>query len=237
MSDSTPRSCEMKIMETSPRCLMRRNSCMMAYWLMESMAVVGSSAMISEGCMQMASPIMTRCNMPPESWCGYLRSTSAGSWMRIRRRMSSILFCRGLPFRAVCSCRVSAICSPMRYRGSKQDMGFCRTMLILPPRRRRSCSGVWLSRGLPSKRELPVTWKLSSSRPSRALQVMLLPLPDSPRMPRHSPLATEKETRSTSCTRRFPCRKWTDRSLTVRISFIGAPPWDRGRRAGSRPTC
>ena len=33
-------------------------------------AVVGSSAMISSGWKKVASAIMMRCRMPPDSWCG-----------------------------------------------------------------------------------------------------------------------------------------------------------------------
>ncbi len=36
-----------------------------------------------------AMPIIMRCSIPPESWCGYFSSTSSGSRMRIMFSMSS----------------------------------------------------------------------------------------------------------------------------------------------------
>ena len=39
-------------------------------WTTTSSAVVGSSATITSGAQIVASAMVTRCRMPPESWCG-----------------------------------------------------------------------------------------------------------------------------------------------------------------------
>ena len=40
-------------------------------WIVTSSAVVGSSAISSFGLQASAIAIITRCRMPPDSWCGY----------------------------------------------------------------------------------------------------------------------------------------------------------------------
>ncbi len=42
----------------------------MRFWIVTSSALVGSSATRSFGCGSTASPMSTRCSIPPESWCG-----------------------------------------------------------------------------------------------------------------------------------------------------------------------
>ena len=39
-------------------------------WMVTSSAVVGSSAISSDGLQDSAIAIMARCRMPPENWCG-----------------------------------------------------------------------------------------------------------------------------------------------------------------------
>ena len=39
-------------------------------WIVTSSAVVGSSAISSDGLQESAIAIITRCRMPPENWCG-----------------------------------------------------------------------------------------------------------------------------------------------------------------------
>ena len=39
-------------------------------WVVTSSAVVGSSAISSDGPLMSAIAIITRCRMPPENWCG-----------------------------------------------------------------------------------------------------------------------------------------------------------------------
>ncbi len=50
-------------------------------WIVTSSAVVGSSAISSAGPHISAMAIMTRWRNPPESWCGYWPSRSAGAVM------------------------------------------------------------------------------------------------------------------------------------------------------------
>src|SRR3989304_2944032 len=49
--------------------------------MVTSSAVVGSSAMMSFGLQASAIAIITRCRMPPESWCGYCWSRLSPSVM------------------------------------------------------------------------------------------------------------------------------------------------------------
>ena len=49
--------------------------------MVTSSAVVGSSAMISEGPHISAMAIITRWRSPPESWCGYCPSRLAAAVM------------------------------------------------------------------------------------------------------------------------------------------------------------
>ena len=72
-----------KIMSHPIEFLIRINSSRISYWVMASMAVVGSSAIRSSGCRAMAMPIIMRWSMPPESWCGYFSRTSSPFRIRI----------------------------------------------------------------------------------------------------------------------------------------------------------
>ena len=47
------------------------SSSMICAWVVTSSAVVASSAISSFGRQASAIAIMTRCRMPPDSWCGY----------------------------------------------------------------------------------------------------------------------------------------------------------------------
>src|SRR5208282_3580833 len=68
--ETTARSCEMKSI-ASPN-LWRRSlsSSRICCWMVTSSAVVGSSAISNCGRFTTAIAIITRCRMPPESWCG-----------------------------------------------------------------------------------------------------------------------------------------------------------------------
>ena len=61
---------------------------MICAWVVTSSAVVASSAMSSFGRQASAMAIMTRCRMPPDSWCGYSVKRRSGSGMRTRRSSS-----------------------------------------------------------------------------------------------------------------------------------------------------
>ena len=75
----TARSCEIKIMDIPClrlMCFKRRRTCACT---VTSSAVVGSSAIMSFGLQIVAMAIMTRCRIPPESWCGNIFVIAAGS--------------------------------------------------------------------------------------------------------------------------------------------------------------
>ena len=62
-----PRSCVIKIIAVSCSFLIRTNSSRISYWVIESIAVVGSSAIRSAGFNAIAIPIMILCSIPPDS--------------------------------------------------------------------------------------------------------------------------------------------------------------------------
>jgi len=88
-----------------------------------SSAVVGSSAISTEGSHSRLMPIITRWRNPPDSSCGYCRRRRRGSEIRTRSRIR----------RALCSasrhvtCRwrtsTSASCVPMRKCGVSAVIG------------------------------------------------------------------------------------------------------------------
>jgi len=51
--------------------------------------VVGSSAISSAGRQTSAMAIITRCFIPPESWCGYSSTRCSGLGMPTRRSIST----------------------------------------------------------------------------------------------------------------------------------------------------
>jgi len=68
------------------------SSSMIWAWVVTSSAVVASSAMSSRGRQASAIAIMTRCRIPPESWCGYSALRCSGSGMCTRRSRSTACF-------------------------------------------------------------------------------------------------------------------------------------------------
>ena len=70
VSATTPRSWVMKIIAMPASACRRFNSASTWAWTVTSSAVVGSSAISTDGLQAIAMAIMTRWHMPPESWCG-----------------------------------------------------------------------------------------------------------------------------------------------------------------------
>ena len=66
----TPRSCVTRITAMASRCRSESISSRICFWMVTSRAVVGSSAISSFGSQASAMAIITRCRMPPDSWCG-----------------------------------------------------------------------------------------------------------------------------------------------------------------------
>ena len=66
----TPRSWVTRITAMPSRCRRSSISSRICFWIVTSSAVVGSSAISSFGSQASAMAIITRCRMPPDSWCG-----------------------------------------------------------------------------------------------------------------------------------------------------------------------
>ncbi len=60
----------MKIIPVLVSRFISASSAMIWAWIVTSSAVVGSSAISSRGSEARAMAIITRCSIPPESWCG-----------------------------------------------------------------------------------------------------------------------------------------------------------------------
>ena len=86
------------------------------FWMVTSSAVVGSSAISSFGSQASAIAIITRCRIPPESWCGYCDTRSAGRGMPTRPSTSTARSSASAFDAPRCSRTDSAIWSPMRHR-------------------------------------------------------------------------------------------------------------------------
>ncbi len=82
-----------------------------------SRAVVGSSATSTCGRHASAMAIITRCRMPPDSWCGYSSSRRAASGMRTLSSMSSAARPRlGSRYRAVQAHRLGKLVADAQRR-------------------------------------------------------------------------------------------------------------------------
>ena len=91
-------------------------------WIVTSSAVVGSSAISTEGRGASAAAISTRWRMPPDSWCGYSLASDSGegsptspSTCRVRARASVA--------DQPCAVRPSATWAPIRIMGFSEVIG------------------------------------------------------------------------------------------------------------------
>ena len=148
-----------------------------------SSAVVGSSAMISSGWFAIAIAMTTRCRIPPDSSCGYLRAIWAGSGRPTRSSSSTARF--QVPRRSArpCSRRHSATCQPTVYIGFSAVSGSWNTIATRAPRIARHSAGPQSSSSFPSSLIDPLTRADSGSSPRMARASMVLPDPDSPTTP------------------------------------------------------
>ena len=69
-SATTPRLCVIRMIAVPSRSRMSRIRSRIPAWVVTSSAVVGSSAISTFGSQASAIAIITRCRIPPESWCG-----------------------------------------------------------------------------------------------------------------------------------------------------------------------
>ena len=100
----------MKIIENPSAFFSCASRSMIDRWVRISSAVVGSSRMMSCGFSNKLSAMSTRCFVPPESSCGYDRSTRAGSRRTSSRSSSARSWMPFVSFRP-CARPVSANCS------------------------------------------------------------------------------------------------------------------------------
>ena len=82
MSATTPRLCVIRTIAVPSRSRMSRIRSRIPAWIVTSSAVVGSSAISTFGSQASAIAIITRCRIPPESWCGYSSSRRSGAGIR-----------------------------------------------------------------------------------------------------------------------------------------------------------
>ena len=159
-------------------------------WIVTSSAVVGSSAIRSDGLQTSAIAIIARCRRPPDSSNGYILSACAGLGKPTRRSISSV---RAMPsFRPTrwCRNRGSLTWSPIVWSGDSDTIGSWKIIEMWRPRMRRNAmpSGLSfvMSRGgflLPGavKRILPPVMRAVLGRmPIIACAVTDFPDPDSP---------------------------------------------------------
>src|SRR5579872_1957532 len=168
--------------------------------MVTSSAVVGSSAMSSEGSQASAIAIMTRCRMPPESSCGNWCSRRAAS---VTCACSSSSSARPRAQRQEswrCRTSGSAICSPTRKWGVSEVIGSWKIIPMRAPRIRSSSTRDEAMRSRPANQACPRARPFSARSPRMARNAWLLPAPDSPTTLRHSPGATERDSERTACT-------------------------------------
>src|SRR5262245_17111487 len=201
---------------------------MISPWMETSRTVIGSSQTIRLGWTASARAMPMRCRWPPLNSCGYrllklgLRPTiRSSSWTRFWR----------VPPRATPKLsRGSAMMSPTVMRGSRDAYGSWK--IIWNSRRcRRSRSPRRRPRSTSLKRTWPEvrgrSWAIS--RPS-----VLLPQPDSPTRPRHSPRRISKLTPSTAFTDvpRRAGKCLTTSSTRTSASADAVPPTGSGSATG-----
>ena len=123
---------------------------------------------------------MTRCAIPPESWCGwdeYTRIGSARPYFFICTRALSPLFSFPQPSRFR---KTSVTCRPTRIKEFMAEIGSCAIQPMRFPRISFiSFSGIWRS-SFPSYEMLPVIFAFSGRRRMMAVPKIDFPLPDSP---------------------------------------------------------
>ena len=124
-------------------------------WIVTSSAVVGSSAISSFGLQASAIAIITRCRIPPESWCGYSRTRRCGAGMPTSTSMSVAFCSASRADNPWCSCSVSPICFPTVSTGLRLVIGSWKIIEMSLPRMSRISGSDSSSRSRPWKRIAP----------------------------------------------------------------------------------
>ncbi len=126
--------------------------------------------------------IMTRCRMPPDSWCGYSRKRRSGSGMRTRRSSSTASSRACARPTGRCARTASAIWAPTRMVGFSDLVGSWNTIAMSAPRCSRIRSSLSPISCMPWNWAEPVTTASCGSSPMTARQLTVFPEPDSPTM-------------------------------------------------------
>ena len=232
---ATAKSCVMNSMAMPrSRCSSRRSSSTCA-WIVTSSAVVGSSAISSSGSAASAPAIITRCFIPPDSWCGYSYRRRRGSGTRTASSNSSARAMLALRDSLRCRRNGSQICWPTVITGFSDIIGSWKIMPIVAPRIPRICTSGSSSRSCPFSRISPDSIRAASGSSRITLSAVTdLPLPDSPSSAKVPCFGMEKLMSSTATSRSGPVPNATRRCLTSSRALIASPS-GRMRRA-LRPT-
>ena len=124
--------------------------------------------------------IITRCRIPPESWCGYSWKRRSGAGNRTSCRSSIARSFATLRSMSACARIASVICAPIRMVGLRERAGSWNTIAMSAPRRRRISRSDRPTSSVPSNRAEPLTSAVGGSSPINARELTLLPDPDSP---------------------------------------------------------
>src|SRR5216683_143462 len=180
--------------------------------------------MRSFGLQASAIAIITRCRMPPESWCGYSVMRRSASGMCTRRSISTARRSEVARSSCWCSISVSPICRPTVSTGLSDVIGSWKIIEMSLPRMRRIAASSRSSRSTPWKRMAPETIRPGGVWMRRRIdsEVTDLPQPLSPTIANVSPSATEIETPSTARTTPSRVKKYVRRSSTSRSGFAAA---------------
>ena len=123
---------------------------MIPAWTVTSSAVVGSSAISSDGWQASAMAIAMRCRMPPENWCGYDGERALGVGDAARRRAARP------PARARPSCAGRGVASGGRSSAARSRASGAATSSGPGRPSRARCRDVWRSeRPLSFSRSVP----------------------------------------------------------------------------------
>jgi hypothetical protein len=114
-----------------------RSNCRICAWMVTSRAVVGSSAIRSEGLQISAMAIMARWRMPPDNSKGYMSNARAGLEKPTRPSISSVRSRRSRLDMGVWIFRDSLIWLPIVCNGDSEVIGSWKILPMRLPRRLR----------------------------------------------------------------------------------------------------
>ena len=220
ISATTPKSCVMNRTPVPRRSCISLISLRICACVVTSSAVVGSSAISSDGSRTSAIAIMMRWRCPPESWCGKASTILSGSGRWTASMISIARWRRSAALIEVWISSTSAICSPTRVTGFSAVIGSWKIIAMRVPRRSRRRLFSAVSVSSPSNSVLPPVGRSASGRrPMTADAVTDLPDPLSPTTQTISPGATVKLMFSTALGRSAFLGSATVRPLTSRTYF------------------